>query len=554
MPVIKVREKTEEYNSGLVTGQSNAAVIPLFVNGLAGIYDTSIEYIRKEFFCSLYHTSKAFIADYKDYRVEADNSYQMIIDLLDSGLEVYVDPIDITNPNVLPGEEKSFVINVKNNPDTPEVDESLQGVTIKGNTFNPVFEGFFNFEGYFTEDIDEVLKSIIKESIRTGVHIEGMPTSYDNFVNIGPVIYGNINEEAFNGLLDALISIDDFNLNSLTNSYYYELRDKTRFNFKFLTTGAHANAYIRGSKTNLEIYGPFKAMIAICASLEEVDSTSGRGDSIALVDFEDWVRTNTEINIYDIMSSNFDLKDSYKNYNEYYKFADCTYPWLIRDDTKKIEYPGSFGYLKSFANSYHNKNNPDYYAIAGYNRGVVGDDSTFTPVERLGEAEMHLMQGDSLALWPEENTPAGESVSVNITINPIIRFQENSGATYIIWGNRVMLPPPVDEDGNFGSDKITDCNYFLNVRQLICDVKKECYFASAKVSFEPNDDITWFNFRSFVNPLLDSMVSNRGLQWYAWKRVDSDYKGQMKATLSIKPIEAVESFDITVYIRNTDEE
>ena len=85
-------------------------------------------------------------------------------------------------------------------------------------------------------------------------------------------------------------------------------------------------------------------------------------------------------------------------------------------------------------------------------------------------------------------------------------------------------------------------------------IKKECYFASTRVSFEPNDDVTWFNFKSIVNPLLDNMVLNRGMEWYSWKRLPADSKGLMKAMLTIKPIEAVESFDITVFIRNTDEQ
>ena len=79
--------------------------------------------------------------------------------------------------------------------------------------------------------------------------------------------------------------------------------------------------------------------------------------------------------------------------------------------------------------------------------------------------------------------------------------------------------------------------------------------ASDRVQFEPNDDITWINFLNIVNKLLDGMVNNRGLDWYTWKKLDTDgIKGLIKAVVTVKPIEAVESFDITVFVKNTDEE
>ena len=42
---------------------------------------------------------------------------------------------------------------------------------------------------------------------------------------------------------------------------------------------------------------------------------------------------------------------------------------------------------------------------------------------------------------------------------------------------------------------------------------------------------------------------------YSWKRLDTNgVKGLIKAQVTVKPIEAVESFDITVFVKNTDEE
>jgi hypothetical protein len=48
------------------------------------------------------------------------------------------------------------------------------------------------------------------------------------------------------------------------------------------------------------------------------------------------------------------------------------------------------------------------------------------------------------------------------------------------------------------------------------------------------------------------MKSGRGLEWYKWKKEVTTQKALIKATLTIQPIEAVESFDFTIVL--TDEE
>ena len=93
---------------------------------------------------------------------------------------------------------------------------------------------------------------------------------------------------------------------------------------------------------------------------------------------------------------------------------------------------------------------------------------------------------------------------------------------------------------------------FLNVRVLICDIKKQVYHAAMRVTFEPNDDIVWINFKTLASSPLERMKSGRGISWYKWTRDYTDQKGTLKATLTIRPIEAVESFDINVYLTDED--
>jgi hypothetical protein len=86
----------------------------------------------------------------------------------------------------------------------------------------------------------------------------------------------------------------------------------------------------------------------------------------------------------------------------------------------------------------------------------------------------------------------------------------------------------------------------------MCDIKKQIYHSAMRVTFEPNDDIVWINFKTLTNSLLEQMKSGRGLEWYKWRKEHVTQKALIKATLTIQPIEAVESFDFTIVL--TDEE
>ena len=55
------------------------------------------------------------------------------------------------------------------------------------------------------------------------------------------------------------------------------------------------------------------------------------------------------------------------------------------------------------------------------------------------------------------------------------------------------------------------------------------------------------------------MVTGRGIKWYKWQRLRPEdaegnlILGQIKAKLTIRPIEAVESFDITITMTDKDQ-
>lgn len=143
---------------------------------------------------------------------------------------------------------------------------------------------------------------------------------------------------------------------------------------------------------------------------------------------------------------------------------------------------------------------------------------------------MHTLQGDN---------ELGETLK--IMVNPIY----NAGTYgYRIWGNRVVSKTSISQ-----SDRYMN---FLNVRMLLCDIKKQIFHTAMRCTFEPNDDIVWINFKTLANSLLDQMKSGRGISWYKWTKEKADEKATIEATLTIKPVEAVESFDISIIL--TDEE
>ena len=93
---------------------------------------------------------------------------------------------------------------------------------------------------------------------------------------------------------------------------------------------------------------------------------------------------------------------------------------------------------------------------------------------------------------------------------------------------------------------------FLNVRLLLVFIHKAAFASSVQHMFEPNDDIVWLSFKQKVNELLDQMVSGRGIKWYKWYKIKPDKLGQIKAKLTIRPIEAVEAFDIVISMTDED--
>ena len=207
-------------------------------------------------------------------------------------------------------------------------------------------------------------------------------------------------------------------------------------------------------------------------------------------------------------------------------------PWVnvtcnnIYNNKSNMVAPGSFAYLSALAVSI--KTNANWLAIAGVARGLVPN-----------IIELHTTQVLTNAIAESYQTePAG---GVGISINPITRIRPYG---YCIWGNRTLRYNKVSRVG-FATG-------FLNLRNMVSDVKKTVYKAAQRLMFEQNNDILWINFKALITPLLDSMVSGYGLSGYKIIKNPTNDKTRLSAIIKLYPVYAVESFEVTVIL--SDEE
>ena len=288
-------------------------------------------------------------------------------------------------------------------------------------------------------------------------------------------------------------------------------KDKNLWNIKFITSGAYPNAILgTDAQTGND------ALIGCYTSLR--GAAEARGDCISLLEFEEVLPFDYE----GTSQSSEDLptlKKVIMAANAGSKYT--TSAAGLIDNQGISTMPACFGYLLAVAANAAN-NISDWLANSGTIRGRVPNLGSLEYT--VGEALMHYLQC--------EEAYKGSSNS-SLAINPIMPV-----GTYgtRIWGNRTT----------FSAGTTDSYSNFLNVRILLCDIKKQLYHASLRITFEPNDDIAWINFKKLNNTLLDQMQSGRGIQWYRWKKLITDQKATLKALLTIKPIEALEYFDITV--------
>lgn len=304
------------------------------------------------------------------------------------------------------------------------------------------------------------------------------------------------------------------------------LTDKGNYSIKYLTSGGYPTyEYTSNSITT--------KMIALAVE---------RGDCVAIIDHTDNPYRDDNI---DHIGSLYKTVVDDQVFKANGDFATMFTPWAaynrtttdkestIDDNgnvTEKImvsvptRLPASFAYLIALGDSI--RTNANWLAIAGSARGVVLNLAT-------DGMTTNIPNGAADAMQPRD----GVAVNAITNIKPY---------GWTIWGNRTLK-----NNGEKGNLTATS---FLNVRNLISDVKKLAYRVARQLTFEQNNDILWVNFKGLIAPTLDRMLSGYGISGYKIVRDTEHEKASEKATVCAKiilyPVYPVEDFYITIVLKD----
>lgn len=303
------------------------------------------------------------------------------------------------------------------------------------------------------------------------------------------------------------------------------LADKGNYDVKYLTTGGYP------------VYEYDSNNIAS----KMITLASERGDCVAIIDHTYNPERNPNIdqqgNLYNTVKNDplftAAAKTSYATmFTPWCKFtrqtADEEADKEIRDSLNKaIVMPASFAYLLSLGDSI--KTYANWMAIAGVTRGLVpnlASDGIITDIPN-GVADM---------MSTEDST--------GVHINPITNIRPY-GQT--IWGNRTLIK--VEGNG-------TKATSFLNIRNLVSDIKKLVYRTCRRLTFEPNSEQLWVNVQAGITPTLDRMQSGAGISGYQLAIDKSNKHYGEHATLCFKiiiyPIYPVERFFVSVVLQDNE--
>lgn len=318
----------------------------------------------------------------------------------------------------------------------------------------------------------------------------------------------------------------------LSDSTFWEpLKQKSVYRIRYLTSGGCYNSDVVKEMQNI-------AYVNNSAKIEDVDvygNEIGRGDVIVLADIDedaDNIKTATskEALLKAFGSEAAKFSDDKKG-----KFTAVFAPRVAydfgysEDDVYSNDqlFPASFHYLACAA--YAQERYAEWYAVAGYTRGICGKPIKYL-TKTFGDVDVNT-------LCPR----VANTYATHAAINLIITERGN----YYLWGNRTAEPLPLtDKDG-------LKFSHFLNIRQLCCTLKQVLYEATRKFTFEPNSDLLWINFVNAIKPTLEAMKADQGISGYKISRVATDKKALLVAKVRIVPIEAVEDFDISIYLEDS---
>jgi len=297
--------------------------------------------------------------------------------------------------------------------------------------------------------------------------------------------------------------------------FWRPFEDKATYDFRYVVTG-----FCGEDDTQ-----PYKDVNSRISEL-----ANARGDCIALVDIPKEVYKTYSSWKSDVIA----YANALSNANKYTALFMPVVTYDMNSDAtyQNDTFPAYFHYLLCASDAFVNY--PEWFAVAGYTRGISSVYNIKSTQIKLGDAAIN-------ALEPRSTSGTGR-------LTKAINVVANIKGTYYLWGNRTAhllgtTGDPVNGD--------LVASHFLNIRQLCTTLKKQLYVACRKFTFDPNSDTLWANFCNAITPTLDKMKANQGIDDYKIIKVPTDTKALLQAKIRIVPIEAVEDFEIDLYLEDS---
>ena len=284
------------------------------------------------------------------------------------------------------------------------------------------------------------------------------------------------------------------------------LLDRGSYDIKYITTGGYpVHEY---SSTDGSI---LTEQVILCAQT--------RGDCVALIDHTD--------NPHRPLEGTGSVIESNLSFTANASYAAMFTPWCNCSNGRVM--PASYVYLTALSQSI--QFNPSWATVAGVSRGLASVvNSTHTDRILSNRIAESYQYGYTLG-----------SSDPQACINAITQINPYG---WVIWGNRTLR--------QYNTTMTGFALTFLNLRNLVSQVKKQAYITAQFVMFEVNNDVLWTKFKSELSPLLDSMVSSNGLRQYKLIKVTSPDKTKLQCQIVLYPNYGVESVNVSVVLTDED--
>ena len=307
--------------------------------------------------------------------------------------------------------------------------------------------------------------------------------------------------------------------------FWAPLKDKATYRIRYLTTGGCYDYSVYKLMADVVNFNN-KTTLADADTL--LSGSSGRGDCIALFDIDESKLSPSYATPKELATAFGDQAKLIEANKNCAIFAPRVVYVEDEDEVygaNDIALPCSLHFLLCAAKA--QENYAEWYAAAGYTRGIANKTIKYTTYN-FGDLVINT-------LAPREpNSYIGDNGKA---INLIL----NERGSYYLWGNRTAAS--LDKSG-------LKFSHFLNIRQLCTTLKQVIWEASRRFTFDPNSDVLWINFVNAVRPTLERMKGDQGIAGYRLSKVETTEKAVLKAIIRIVPIEAVEDFDISIYLED----